>query len=205
MQDLIYKDVSKEKRYNSAVWKYFLRETDGKFAKCTFLKDETQCLKEIKISNSGTRSLINHLKTHNITIDNQKSICDSNRILKYCESKDISKEYSEMVASSGWSFNSIANSDSVYKGLEARGFTNMIKNPSSIKDLVLSYYEKCKKKDLVLIKEHLAKKEFFSLSIDEWSSFGLTRYLNLILHFDLDKVIIFILLIIIYNLFLFNL
>lgn len=97
---------------SSKVWKFYLVNNDkkkGMMAKC--IKSPVKCEKILKCPNSGTTSLLSHLKkVHDLDVNEKKrSNEDDNEqqpgIKKFCvDFNQLYQEYANLAAFSGYSF-----------------------------------------------------------------------------------------------------
>ena len=66
----------------------------------------------------------------------------------------------------------------VLAGLVARGYKNAPKSLNTIRKMALDYYEQIKKQVIKEIIDQISRGSKFSLTLNEWTSFGNCRYTN---------------------------
>ena len=80
------------------------------------------------------------------------------------------------------SFSTICNSNDIRAGLVARGYKNIPKSRHTIRKIVIDYFEQIKKQVIKEITDQISRGSKFSLTLDEWTSFGNCRYMNVNVH-----------------------
>ena len=180
-----FMDISKESSSNS-VWKYFLRGKTNQVAKCM------QCKQVLKILGGCTTPMHTHLRSkHNTVLNKRKfdenttaSTSDSNdsvvsatrktnTIIDFFKSKKdetFPAVVARMIASDGLPFRVFCTSNDLRKFLTMRGFGDIPKSPTSIKQLQIA--------EINQLKKNLC----FSLTLDEWTSSRNRHYMNVNVH-----------------------
>lgn len=180
------------------IWKHFLKGADE-----TALCKVITCKKILKIAGGSTKGLHTHLLSiHKIKLTSQESSLSTTpstskellepknkkpKITSYfptTSKKDecLPEVFARMAAKDGISFNTICNSSDIRAGLVARGFKNVPKSRNTIRKMVLDYYEQVKKLVIKEIIDQISRGFKFSLTLDEWTSFGNCRYMNVNVH-----------------------
>lgn len=187
---------------NTGVWNYFLREkVDGCFvdrAKCS----KCPKLKILKCTGGSTKGLHDHLKlVHNINIQNGADESSFNQTESqtskvspvppkrfkgaiddfFVNQKNISlaDQLSQMTSCDGLPFRVFTTSQCIRKGLEAQGFSNIPKSPSTIKKIVIEHGKAIKKEIKNEIAMEIRNGKRLSITFDEWTSNRNRRYLNI--------------------------
>lgn len=191
--------VDYEKKSNSTVWKYFLREEKGQTAMCK----NGDCKKILKIGGGSTKGLYTHLfsihKINLTTANNSAKTLEADEaptkkskpLTKYFpmlgqEEKSLPATLARLTALDGISFNVICHSSDLRAGLTATGFKSLPTTVNTVRKLVVDYSNKIKHSIITEI-AHKKNPEFgvgerYSLSFDEWTSLRNRRYLNINLH-----------------------
>lgn len=179
---------------SAAIWKHFLKcsNKDKEIAKC---KD---CQKVLKICGGSTKGLHNHRKLHSssVCIESNSNLSDKNRgddnvkepLPKKCKSisdffvpdgSNIEKHIriARLVAVDGIPMSVLASSFDLKKL-----FSNAYSSANSIKasvDTVAGFVRRQIVDELDVLKRN---GERFSITLDEWTSIGSRRYLNINIH-----------------------
>jgi hypothetical protein len=180
-----YKDISSTRK--SEVWKHFLYSQDLSSGLCRL------CDKVIK-AESTTTGLSSHLKSiHNIEVlkcvvksaNEGPTKAKHRRIDQYFQNggpKSLGEVLSLLAAEDGISFNRIAQSKNLRPAFRDHGY-NLPLSANTVRIHVLKFALEIK----TMVKEDLiAKKEAdvrFSITFDEWTSIGNTRFMNLNVHY----------------------
>lgn len=167
----------------SGVWEYFEKTfSSSNDAKCKM------CNSLIKCKGSSTSGLITHLKTiHKIVIKNIKEDKTTEvpkkqiKLDEFIKRETLAELLSKCAAKDGMSLRMITKSDAIREFIQKRGFV-MPKSQTTVKNLIISFYE-IKKQEL-FDKISALKKcgERFSITVDEWSDININRYINVTLH-----------------------
>ena len=183
------------------IWRHFLRGTD-ETAVC---KASTR-KKIFKIAGGLTKGLHSHLLfKHKLKVTSQSQAPSSStrasnakdlerepqnkktKITNYFSTtlkkeENLSEVLARMAAKDGISFSTICNSIDIRPGLVAQGYKNVSKSCNTIRKMVLDYYEQIKKQVIKDIIDQISRGSKFSLTLDEWTSFGNWRYMNVNIH-----------------------
>lgn len=180
----VIKFVEKDAEPDS-VWFYFLRAVSGDSGKCK------KCNAIIKTTSGSTSGLRTHMHSiHNLNV-NKRQKPDSGNVpqtKKITDFDDISKSntleacIARMAAKDGISFNVIASSDDIRKGLIARGFENPPKSATSVRDIILKCHMKVKQQIKDELNKLIVGGKRVSITLDEWTSQRNRRYLNINIH-----------------------
>ena len=179
------------------IWRHFLRGTDE-----TAICKVSTCKKILKIGGGSTKGLHSHLLSkHKLKVTSQAQAPSLSRgtsnskdleeepqikkpkITNYFsktskKEENVSEVLARMTAKDGISFNTICNSTSIRARLVVRGYKNIPKSRNTIRKMVLDYYEQIKKQVIKEIIDQISRGSKFSLTLDEWTSFGNCRYMN---------------------------
>ena len=164
----------------SKVWTYFLTETNGDTVKCKFPK----CLSILKASGGSTIGMWTHLeRIHKIKKDTASKRPKSEeseimptkkqKITDYMINKKdetLKEVFAKMSAKDGITFNVLANSEEIRKGLVARGFQNIPTHPATVRKMVVDYSISIRHlyiEEISHLKSKLCK---FSACFDEYTS-----------------------------------
>lgn len=102
--------------------------------------------------------------------------------------KTLHEIWAKCAAVSGWSFRSIAQSESLGQLLFGAGYEPP-SDPKSVKSYVMAYANEIKSKTISEIELLMSQNYRFALSFDEWTSLKNIRYLNLVLQHNSSMVI----------------
>ena len=159
------------------VWRFFDKHKNKKEARCK------KCKKVLKISTSTMKYHIE--KTHKLKIDestavNEKTNSDQPTLNKFVnrpghvKREEVGRVLAEMAAVDRLSFLTLATSNQLRKGFEAR----KLEIPKSVNG-VKNHIFKFARDMMCVLKQDLAKRleknERFSLSLDEYTSSGNRR------------------------------
>lgn len=172
-------------RVQSPAWKYFTKKND--LAQCSL------CPKTLTYKGGSTSGLTRHLENvHKVkpdagdVIPSKKSKPDLS-IKQFLQPNQSMEEIvSRMAALDGITINAITESSFIRESLQKRGF-NLPKNVSSVKKLILSYFDTAKKQIIMDIQKIIENNGRFSVVLDEWSSIKQRRYLNTFLYGPSDN------------------
>ena len=173
MSDIIFKDVSLTK--GAQAWKYFHSNEERKLAKCQVDK-----CSEVINWNNGLSGLYNHLRLiHKKIINWDKSPCktpDSKKdkksgIQQFVQTKkDTTEEaIAKMVATDGFNFNQIANSQTLRKAMKADGH-DIPRSHTRVRELFMKQFEKSKDEIKNKILKYVKDGLRFAVSFDESTS-----------------------------------
>lgn len=177
----------------SFVWNHFVK-IDTESARCDVNKS---CVKKFLYS-KGLTSLIYHLKsTHNITNKpgNEKRAGEGSSVeeahqkkqkimLDFVLKPSLEEEVSRMIAMSNLSFNQIATDSFIRRSLKRDFPTRTIpKSDQGISRLMLKFHKSAKAVVTDEIQKLKSAGTKFSATLDEWTSFGNHRYMDVNLHY----------------------
>lgn len=193
---LEFKEYTKGIRDKSSVWNFFLRTSDGVHAECK------RCKKVIKCRNTTT-CLHNHLKLHPASLpaslpashhespvvvptsstsdEPKKKIMKINEYFKPPQD-DMKSMVAKMAACDGFPFSIFSTSDSIRKLFKKSGYDDLPKSSNSIKKIVVQKSEELKTELKAELNRLKAKGYKFATSLDEWTSPGNRRYMNVNIH-----------------------
>lgn len=148
----------------------------------------------------GVAAMVHHLKTdHNIT-DQTKSKVNSSSLneeppskrqktlLECFKKSSLEEEISRLLAESNLTFNQVSESRFIRESLAGKYPTNNIpKGHDAVAALMMKYYDFAfgETKERVMKLKSSGKK--FSATLDEWTSCGNSRYLNINIHFVISS------------------
>ena len=168
----------------SKIWNHFKRSVCGKLAECN------SCKKVLKCEGGSTKGLHNRLKSqHQIDLlkrsNNEESAisntCKVRKLDYYMNDASLPAVLARMTACDGLSFNIFTTSMDLRKSLAALGHS-LPRSVVGIRDQVLKYGQQLRQditRNLSIIK---SKGQYFSLTLDEWTSLQNKRYLNINIH-----------------------
>ena len=165
----------------SDVWNYF-KKVEKEKARCIY------CNKMLTCKGSSTSSLHNHLKTVHDKVTEKKSsdagpssqTSTQPCILNFVKRTSLEEIVSKLAALDGLSINCITNSSFIRESLQQRNYC-LPQNNSRVMNLIYKFYETIN--ELNCMKNTGQK---FFITIDEWTSKGNRRYLNISVH-QLEK------------------
>jgi hypothetical protein len=153
------------------VWNHLLENiNDTKILKCKYC--------EVQFKSHSTTSLTYHMQhKHNLLLEPASG---SSSVARNSSQKLVSTFFQKQNSCPGYilakltaldkiPFSTLANSDEIKKGWEARGL-KMPLTRQGIKKVTLEYADQMRKKLLDDFKKRIENGERFSLSMDEWSS-----------------------------------
>ena len=178
------------------IWGHFLRGTDE-----TAVCNVSTCKKIFKIAGGSTKGQHSHLLSkHKLKVTSQSEAPSSStrasnpkdleepqnkkpKITNYFSAtskkeENLSEVLARMEAKDGISFSTICNSNDIRAGLVAQGYKNVPKSRNTIRKMALDYYEQIKKQVIKEIIDQIGRGSKFFLTLDEWTSFGNCRYMN---------------------------
>lgn len=176
----------------SFVWNYF-EKVSIENARCS-----SEGCKKIFKWIKGIAALANHLKNeHNIVEQSSKRNSASKseeptpkrqkNLLECFKKSTLEEEISRMVAESNLTFNQVSESKFIRESLALKYPNNIIpKAHETVAALVMKFHEFAQNevKERLLKLKAMGKK--FSSTLDEWTSSGNSRYLNINLHFTVS-------------------
>lgn len=193
---------------NNSPWEYFTRTKDE--GKCKI----SGCGKKIKASGGSTSGLHTHLRTiHNINLlkgkrveksekdpDDPKCVKVSTSSSKVVvESKEkivgffkpiikidktIPAIISRLVARDGLPFLKICTSYDIREMLKRQGDSNIPKSSNTVRKIVLDYGKNIREELSSEFSKLKTDQEKFSVTLDEWTSKKVRRYMNVNVHTD---------------------
>jgi len=170
----------------SKVWEYYT-QVEKKKAECN------TCKKIIGIVDSSTTSLLKHLKTHDIhpNLDKREledadsevgcSIKKSRTIMDFLKRSSLEEIISKLAAVDGISIRAITRSEFIRESISNRGY-KLPKNETDVMQLIHDHFKAMKEKMIVELSEKFKNNLRFSLTLDEWTSSRMKKYVNVILH-----------------------
>lgn len=184
----------------SEVWKHFKKNSNDSTAQCN------RCSKSLSCKGSTTSSLIRHLNTvHNIALKrrqaNDNVIIENtpstsaglthsqttvkkpgpNTLDKYLKVQTRSEIIAKLIAKDGINSYVISKSSFIRESFVKRGLT-LPKNHSDVMKACNEFYEYAKNETIKSIKHILMSNAKLGLTLDEWTSKGIKRYLNVNVH-----------------------
>lgn len=156
----------------NGAWSHFVR-LEGGNAQCN------ACGKVLKTTGGNTTGLRKHLESiHGVKLASKRKVV---HVVDSVEEESLDSVISRMASVDGIPFVRFTISKDIRSGLLARGYDKIPRSPNSIRKLVLDYTFYIKEEIRKDIAE-LRVKYKLSLSLDEWSSVGNRRYLNINVH-----------------------
>lgn len=150
-------------------------------------KSKAQCqeCRAVLAAPKGTTStLMCHLKTkHGIVPERTPVIPTPRKNYFLAKEETLERVISRMCSLSGYAFLTFTKCDDTRAGLIARGYQNIPRSPTTIKDMVVRY----SKNITALLTEQLKEirtRMMLSLTLDEWTSVANRRYANVNVHFE---------------------
>lgn len=179
----------------SFVWNHFVK-LDKDNARCK----EANCTKKLVYS-KGIRSLVYHLKAdHNITgevaeknsreaasqqdIDAARKRQKTLHELDFLVKPSLEEEVSKLIAVSNFSFNQVATTPFIRESLKKKYPDRIIpKGHQGVSDLMMKFHRSAESQVKEDIKTLKASGMKFSVTLDEWTSFGNHRYMDINIHY----------------------
>lgn len=189
---------------SSFVWKHFKKDAGKDKARCDVDLGKRKCNAVLSCTGGSTKGLIDHLKRIHQILDPLKSgptasnstqpgPSTSNagappvkrqKLMTEFHSRSLEEMVAFDVAVVGMNFEQVVSSTLGAAGAECKFPTKkMPKNGSGVAKMVRGYYEEVKIKTKKWIQTHLADGNFFSTTLDEWTSTAGRRFLNINLHY----------------------
>lgn len=169
----------------SNVWIYF-NNNKNKTVTCK------ECGDTLSYTHGNTTTLRRHLLTkHRIDVDNTEPESSSKRMKtmdSFLTKTSLEEIVSKLAAIDGFTIRGIAKSEFIRSSLASRGF-KLPSNENLVMALIHNFSDQTKKQVIKGIENDLAEMEKFSISLDEWTSTGNRRFLNINLHGDGSKFI----------------
>ena len=173
----------------SKIWNHFKRSICGKLAECK------TCRKVLKCEGGSTKGLHGHLRSvHQIEVlkrpNNEESEMESCRkpistvvrkLDYYMSDTSLQAVLARMTACDGLSFNIFTTSSDLRKSLTVLGY-ELPKSVVGIRDQVIKYGKQLRDEVTRNLRNAKSKGEYFSLTLDEWTSMQNKRYLNINIH-----------------------
>ncbi|XP_052566412.1 uncharacterized protein LOC120430261 [Culex pipiens pallens] len=177
------------------IWSLY-DKLDGERAQCK------KCPKTISCKGGSTSGLLRHgVNVHNFrvkrripeSVDQPEDVPSGSKQAKSSTSKQSTiepfihkKPMNEMVArlaaQDGLTISAITNSKFIRTSFAQRGYQLPLSKTSVMK-LIHDYYEIAKQQTVQQIQDKLAELHFLSITLDEWTSSGNRKYLNVNVHF----------------------
>lgn len=177
----------------SSVWQYFTKIKDPDSGKVTHGKCN-QC--PSKITSNGTSSMKAHLKKHGIAITLGKNVSSTslsttievvqptiNSYFSTVNNDSLCARLAKLCAKRGLSFSTVASEEMV-ELMELAGFEQVPKSPNTVKKRVSGFAKEVKNSYKNEIASELKNVKVLSVGIDEWTSRGNNRFMNVILFSD---------------------
>ena len=171
------------------IWTHYKRSSCGNLAECNI------CKKNLKCHGGSTKGLHVHLKScHNVDLlkrdilesgvnnTRNKNQIETQKKLKYfMNDASLPAVLARMTACDGLSFKIFITSQDLRKSLTALGHS-VPKSITSIRDLVIQYGQQIRQKHILKLANLKLEGNKFALTLDEWTSLGNRRYLNINVH-----------------------
>lgn len=175
------------------IWSHFDRNGDAAVCK--------KCGSKVTCKGSTTTPMINHLKLKHL-IDltgkrlndcssssscsssqptSSKKLCGNSSIQNFMKRQQLNEIVARLVAEDGFTVNGITRSSFIRQAIVNKGFS-LPKNPTDVMDLVISYFKEQKLATLQILSKRVNSGERFSITLDEWTSLGNKRYININIH-----------------------
>lgn len=170
----------------SKAWEYFTQSKNKK-AECNI------CKTNLTMVNSSTTSLFKHLKTrHNINpnLDKRNLEADSEAgcsfkkpktMMDYVKRISLEEIVSKLAAVDGISIRAITRSEFIRESIAKHGF-KLPKNETDVMTLIHDHFQGMKNQMICELSEKIKNNVRFSLTLDEWTSTRMKKYVNVILH-----------------------
>ncbi len=165
----------------SNVWNYYTKSSSDE-AKCN------KCDKTLKCAGSSTSGLSFHIKNvHHVDLSEDAEIEAKRQkpLNFFIVRKSMEEEISKMATIDGFSFKRIANSNFIQESFKKRKGEYDVQPPTcpnTVKNMIISFFEKKKKELAELFKEKYSNGKRFSLTLDEYTSYQNKRYMNINVH-----------------------
>lgn len=166
----------------SSVWKYF--DVDSTDRNKTICK---RCSKKLSYSHGSTSTMKNHLKSvHNINPDlNEHNEPSTSKRVKtihdFVKKESLEEIVAKLAAKDGFSINAITKSGFIRQKIAEMNY-HLPKNPSDVMALIHKHFETIKSDIKQQIQVMITNREKFSLTLDEWTSVKMRKYLNINIH-----------------------
>lgn len=173
----------------SKIWEHFNQISNGK-AECKI------CKTKISNSNGSTGAMINHIKTiHGIMLsksshedgDNGEPVMKKqktiNDFMTRCSQQEI---VTKLAVVDGISIRAITRSNFIRESI-AKCTKPLPKNESDVMGLIHKSYEEKKAQLSTILIKKLKRNRRFSITLDEWTSIRMKRYVNINLHDAKEK------------------
>lgn len=173
---------------SSRVWDFFEKKS-ASTAQCL------KCPALIMCKGSSTSGLIYHLSTHNIKLDTGKNVDGDiagpsqpkqSKLMNFVQKSSLEEIVARLCAEDGFSIHSITNSSFIRESIKNRGYS-LPKNESDVMGLIFKMYDKVVEEIKNDIASEIADGKKYSLSVDDWTSIGNKKFMNVNVHKDDDS------------------
>lgn len=168
------------KNKKSTVWNYFTKK-DQNFASCNY----NECNQKISVQQGNTSTMRRHLLSiHNIDVEKdeyEKAPKHSKMLDNFLVKTSLEEIVSKMAAVDGFSIRKITQSEFIRQSLSLRGM-KLPADEKSVMALVHKFMQKVKQQVIKDFQQDLSESKKFSITLDEWTSVGNRRFLNINLH-----------------------
>lgn len=174
---------------SSEVWTYFkLKEADKNFASCL------KCSKLFACKGASTSGLLRHLNSqHNINLNKRPNIEEETAVIKpkksslpsmdkYVKKSPMCEIVARLAAYDGFSIRAICHSKFIRESLNAKNM-HLPKSQNDVMKLIYNFYDSVKTDVIQKIETKKKNDEKFSVTLDEWTSVKIRRFLNVNLHY----------------------
>lgn len=167
-------------------------------AKCKVDVGGRPCDALLSCTGGSTKGLIDHLKRIHKINSNSATLTEPKEndtppvkrqrlLTDYTKSMTFEEGISYEIAVVGLNFEQLINSKMCSTFAKDYFPTKKLpKNGSGVAKIVREFYEKAKSDTIFLIQKHLKNGNFFSSTLDEWTSTAGRRFLNINIHY-IDK------------------
>lgn len=179
----------------SKIWEFFTAlPSSSKSKSCKQVKCN-KCLTILSNIDGCTSAMSKHLKTkHDIDIKNdaQEQINEpqpkkNKSMFDYCERQTMEEIVTELAVVDGLSIHAITNSKFIRSSIADRCGKSLPKCESDVMAMIHKNYETKKSELIKKFKNKLANNKRFSITLDEWTSLRMRRYVNINLHNDEEQ------------------
>lgn len=174
----------------SAIWVHFKKVLqDGKLhkAQCQL------CQKQLEPNTGGMRHHVN--VKHGIVVKSGDKIPNASssqpqpqitQFLKPEKAESLNALIARLCAKDGIPFSVISNSDDIRKFINRSGLGTAPASHHTVRTCVLAYFNEIKNEYISKLQQEKDRVGLFTLSFDEWSSLRNVRYMNLLVHTDIQ-------------------
>lgn len=177
------------------IWSLY-DKLDGERAQCK------KCPKTISCKGGSTSGLLRHgVNVHNFRVKRRipesvvqpedvpsgskqakSNTSKQSTIEPFIHKKPMNEMVARLAAQDGLTISAITNSKFIRTSFAQRGYQLPLSKTSVMK-LIHDYYEIAKQQTVQQIQDKLAELHFLSITLDEWTSSGNRKYLNVNVHF----------------------